>query len=173
MGSDMVRTSLKIFTHGALSLLAISIVLLGLTWTDPTPPSYVIAMWVIPHEFHTEEPITARLIFVRNYLCYRHIEHSFVQSHASETTTNPVPETVYILAPPPDLLFPTQRGLIANNFDFLAPKELTAGSPAMYIMKIAWSCWWNPISWVDPWTTTMRYETWVLRFGDPEQGGPT
>lgn len=146
----MVRRMTRAALHGLLILITLLLVLIAYSWSDRTPPSFVIAMWVTPYELQPEQPFTTIEIFVRNRLCTRHIEQYFVQG-----------ETSYILDSPTDLWFPTRYGLIKQGFDNLVPRELKPGS-ATYVMRLLWVCWWNPITWMNPISFIARYNVKVV-----------
>lgn len=164
----MVRKALKVLqfiTHilGIASLIIAG--LIGLSWGDKTPPSYILAMWTIPHELVPGQRFASTEIFVRNRLCARHIDHGFSQDDIS-----PVPTFGnHQVQSPTDLWFPIQRGLLQHTFNADVPIELHRGA-ALYVMRIVWFCWWNPISWMTPFQDRETYPVWILGSEDIDLG---
>lgn len=134
-------------------------------WADDTPPSFVVAMWVMPAELHAGDVFTIREIYVRNKLCARHIDHGFSQDAEGTAGIGEPIYGMYRMPSPDDLLWPTATGLLETNFDAEVPVSLQPGK-ATYIMSLVWTCWWNPISYLKPYRRRVSYDVMILP--DPE-----
>jgi hypothetical protein len=157
----MVRKALKVLqliTHFVGGVALIVGGLLALSWGDTTPPSYIIAMWTIPHELVPGQRFTTTEIFFRRELCARHIDHGFSQD--DDTASFPSFGNHQVQSPT-DLWFPTQHGLLRQNFNSDVPIELHKG-PAIYVTRFLWFCWWNPATWVHPFEDRETYPVWIL-----------
>lgn len=136
-------------TRLAMAALCLLLVGLGYSWSDRNPPSYILAMWVIPDKLHIGEPVVVQEIFVRQTLCARLVQHGFVQNDEN------FPAGAF------SILYPLKRGLIKQKFATIVPPGMMAG-PALYTMILAWTCPWNPVSWVWPISVQLTYPVVII-----------
>lgn len=147
---------------GALAVIVAGAI--AYNWNDNTPPSFIVAMWVIPDKLHAGETFTIREIYMRERLCARHIDHGFSQGPDGDGEFGSINEPTYgmhRISSPDDLLWPQVRGLLTTNFDAEVPVSLNPGK-ATYVMSLVWTCWWNPISYVAPYRRRLTYPVTIL-----------
>lgn len=117
--------------------------------SDREPPSFVLAMWVIPDHLLVDEPFVIQEIFVRQRLCSRVIEHGFQQ----DSTGFPLGSI--------NVPYPQETGLIRQKFTAVVPLGMMPG-PATYSMVLIWQCPFNPVHWFWPIAKQLTYPVTIL-----------
>jgi hypothetical protein len=153
---DRIR---KLAINAMLAVLYGTAIVFAYFAADRDPPSFFIASWVTTRDNYLGGPVGVRLIFVRYRIdCTERIEQRI------EPGDHPLPALLvgtYVL------------GLSQFNLKEIVPidVEVNGEGQSYYVVKLFWTCPYNPVQWLMPITMEIRMPI-TVRFSKADDVAP-